>query len=84
MCLCEFVELPSDVLKDMSSPDSFFGHSIVGLMKRGPKVITIDPRLTQLGAHARTNSVPLFFTQVKNWYRLPERTLRLLNYRCVV
>ena len=35
-----------------SSPDGFFGHSIVDLMKRGSKIITIDPRLTWLGAHA--------------------------------
>ena len=35
-----------------SSPDGFFGHSIIDLMKRGTKVIVIDPRLTWLGAHA--------------------------------
>lgn len=35
-----------------SSPDGFFGHSIIDLMKRGSKIITIDPRLTWLGAHA--------------------------------
>lgn len=35
-----------------SNPDGFFGHSIVDLMKRGSKIITIDPRLTWLGAHA--------------------------------
>jgi anaerobic selenocysteine-containing dehydrogenase len=36
-----------------SSPDGFFGHSIIDLMKRGSKIITIDPRLTWLGAHAQ-------------------------------
>lgn len=35
-----------------SNPDGFFGHSIIDLMKRGSKIITIDPRLTWLGAHA--------------------------------
>jgi len=35
-----------------SSPDGFFGHSIIDLMKRGSKIITIDPRLTWLSAHA--------------------------------
>ena len=35
-----------------SNPDGFFGHSIVDLMKRGSKIITIDPRLTWLGARA--------------------------------
>lgn len=35
-----------------SSPDGFFGHSIIDLMKRGSKIITVDPRLTWLGAHA--------------------------------
>lgn len=35
-----------------SSPDGFFGHCIIDLMKRGSKIITVDPRLTWLGAHA--------------------------------
>lgn len=35
-----------------SNPDGFFGHCIIDLMKRGSKIITIDPRLTWLGAHA--------------------------------
>ena len=35
-----------------SNPDGFFGHALVDLMKRGSKLITIDPRLTWLGARA--------------------------------
>ncbi len=35
-----------------SNPDGFFGHSIIDLMKRGSKIITIDPRLTWLGSRA--------------------------------
>lgn len=35
-----------------SSPDGFFGHSIIDIMKRGAKIITVDPRLTWLGAHS--------------------------------
>ncbi len=35
-----------------SSPDGFFGPSIIDLMKMRSKIITIDPRLTWLGAHA--------------------------------
>ncbi|MBP3867266.1 MAG: molybdopterin-dependent oxidoreductase, partial [Eggerthellaceae bacterium] len=35
-----------------SSPDGFFGHSIIDLMKRGSKIITIDPRLTWLSSRA--------------------------------
>lgn len=35
-----------------SSPDGFFGHAIIDLMKRGSKIITVDPRLTWLGARA--------------------------------
>ncbi len=35
-----------------SNPDGFYGHSIVDLMKRGSKLITIDPRLTWLGSRA--------------------------------
>ena len=35
-----------------SSPDGFFGHSIIDLMKRGSKVIVIDPRVTWLSTRA--------------------------------
>ena len=35
-----------------SSPDGFFGHSIIDLMKRGSKVIVIDPRVTWLATRA--------------------------------
>ena len=35
-----------------SNGDGFFGHAIVDLMKRGTKLVTIDPRLTWLGARA--------------------------------
>jgi anaerobic selenocysteine-containing dehydrogenase len=35
-----------------SNPDGFFGHSLVDLMKRGTKFITIDPRLTWTAARA--------------------------------
>lgn len=35
-----------------SSPDGFFGHSIIDLMQRGSKFITVDPRVTWCGAHA--------------------------------
>lgn len=35
-----------------SNPDGFFGHSIIDLMKRGSRIITIDPRLTWLGSRA--------------------------------
>ncbi len=35
-----------------SNPDGFFGHSLIDLMKRGSKIITIDPRLTWLGSRA--------------------------------
>lgn len=50
-------ELPKYILiwgKDplYSSPDGFFGHAIIDLMKRGSKLITVDPRLTWLGARA--------------------------------
>ncbi len=37
-----------------SNGDGLFGHAIVDLMKRGSKVVTIDPRITWLGAHADT------------------------------
>ncbi|WP_165062601.1 molybdopterin-dependent oxidoreductase [Adlercreutzia sp. ZJ154] len=35
-----------------SNPDGFYGHSLIDLMKRGSKIITIDPRLTWLGTRA--------------------------------
>lgn len=35
-----------------SNGDGFFGHAIVDLMKRGTKIVTIDPRLTWTGARA--------------------------------
>lgn len=33
-----------------SNPDGFFGHSIIDLMKRGTKILMIDPRVTWLGS----------------------------------
>lgn len=50
-------EVPKYILvwgKDplFSNPDGFFGHSIIDLMKRGSRIITIDPRLTWLGSRA--------------------------------
>ena len=35
-----------------SSGDGFFGHAIIDLMKRGSKLITVDPRVTWLAAHS--------------------------------
>ncbi len=35
-----------------SNPDGFYGHAIVDLMKRGSKLIVIDPRLTWLASRA--------------------------------
>ena len=35
-----------------SNPDGFFGHAIIDLMKRGSKLIVIDPRLTWLASRA--------------------------------
>ncbi|MGB3912316.1 MAG: molybdopterin-dependent oxidoreductase, partial [Thermacetogeniaceae bacterium] len=35
-----------------SNPDGFYGHSIVDMMKRGTKLIVIDPRLTWLASRA--------------------------------
>jgi len=35
-----------------SSPDGFFGHAIIDLMKRGSKLIVIDPRVTWLATRA--------------------------------
>lgn len=38
-----------------SSPDGFFGHSIIDLMKRGAKLININPRITWTGSRAVLN-----------------------------
>ncbi len=35
-----------------SNPDGFFGHALIDLMKRGSKLIVVDPRLTWLAARA--------------------------------
>ncbi len=35
-----------------SNPDGFFGHAIIDMMKRGTKIICIDPRITWLGTRA--------------------------------
>lgn len=35
-----------------ASSDGFFGHWVVDLMKRGTKLVTIDPRVTWLAAHS--------------------------------
>ena len=35
-----------------SNPDGLFGHAVIDLMKRGSKLITVDPRVTWLGVHA--------------------------------
>ena len=32
-----------------SNPDGFFGHAVIDLMKRGTRIICIDPRVTWLG-----------------------------------
>lgn len=36
----------------MSNPDGFFGHAIIDLMRRGTKIITVDPRMTWLATRA--------------------------------
>lgn len=36
----------------MSNPDGFFGHSLIDMMKRGTKIISIDPRITWLGTRS--------------------------------
>lgn len=36
----------------VSNPDGLFGHAIVDLMKRGAKLMTIDPRVTWTGSRA--------------------------------
>lgn len=38
-----------------SNPDGLFGHSIIDLMKRGTKIITVDPRCTWLSTRAEYN-----------------------------
>lgn len=35
-----------------SNPDGFFGHSLIDLMKRGTKFITIDPRITWMSTRS--------------------------------
>lgn len=35
-----------------SNPDGFFGHAVIDLMKRGSKLITVDPRVTWLSTRA--------------------------------
>lgn len=35
-----------------SNPDGFYGHSIIDMMKRGTKIISIDPRLNFLSCRA--------------------------------
>lgn len=35
-----------------SNPDGLFGHSVIDMMKRGSKLIMIDPRITWLGSRA--------------------------------
>jgi len=36
----------------MSNPDGFFGHALIDMMKRGTKMICIDPRMTWLGSRS--------------------------------
>jgi len=36
----------------MSNPDGFFGHSLIDMMKRGTKIVSIDPRITWLGTRS--------------------------------
>lgn len=36
----------------VSNPDGLFGHTVIDLMRRGAKLMTIDPRLTWTGAMA--------------------------------
>lgn len=36
----------------MSNPDGFYGHSLIDMMKRGTKIIHVDPRITWLGTRA--------------------------------
>lgn len=39
----------------VSNSDGFFGHWVTDLMKRGMKIITVDPRMTWLGRRAEIN-----------------------------
>ena len=38
-----------------SNPDGFFGHAIIDLMKRGAKLITVDPRANWVSTRAEYN-----------------------------
>ncbi|MGV8084182.1 MAG: molybdopterin-dependent oxidoreductase [Coriobacteriia bacterium] len=38
-----------------SNPDGFFGHSIIDMMKRGAKLITVDPRANWVSTRADYN-----------------------------
>jgi anaerobic selenocysteine-containing dehydrogenase len=42
-----------------SNGDGFFGHALVDLMKRGTKIISIDPRITWVGARNGNINVQL-------------------------
>lgn len=35
-----------------SNPDGFYGHSIIDMMKRGTKIISVDPRMSWLGSRS--------------------------------
>ena len=35
-----------------SNPDGLFGHAVIDMMKRGTKVIMVDPRITWLGSRS--------------------------------
>ena len=35
-----------------SNPDGFFGHAVVDAMRRGTRIIQIDPRVNWLSARA--------------------------------
>lgn len=35
-----------------SNPDGFFGHALIDMMKRGTKMICVDPRMTWLGTRS--------------------------------
>ncbi|MBP2646062.1 MAG: Acetylene hydratase [Firmicutes bacterium] len=36
----------------MSNPDGFYGHSLIDMMKRGAKIISVDPRINWLSTRA--------------------------------
>ena len=42
-----------------SNGDGFFGHCLVDMMKRGSKIISVDPRITWVGAHPGNINVQL-------------------------